>query len=128
MNFYFINRDLSPKKMTIIILAIIIAAIFPLAIIAATFLLNKKTISSFEKASPFECGFDPHSSARIPFSLRFFILAVLFLVFDIEIALLIPVPSMCHLSLSIKRAIYIFCVVLLLGLYHEWNEGSLEWK
>lgn len=118
----------SPKKMSVIIYAISTACLFPLLIILVTFLLNKKATPNFEKATPFECGFDPHNSARIPFSLRFFILAVLFLVFDIEVALLIPVPSLITLTWEIKLTIIIFAVILLGGLYHEWNEKSLEWK
>nr|YP_009974952.1 NADH dehydrogenase subunit 3 [Platynereis bicanaliculata]QNJ33926.1 NADH dehydrogenase subunit 3 [Platynereis bicanaliculata] len=105
-----------------------IAMVFPLAIILATFFLNKKMKSNYEKATPFECGFDPFNSARIPFSLRFFILAVLFLVFDIEIAILMPIPSVEYLSLMIKLILTIFCFILIMGLFHEWNEGSLEWK
>nr|YP_007624885.1 NADH dehydrogenase subunit 3 [Perinereis nuntia]AFU81106.1 NADH dehydrogenase subunit 3 [Perinereis nuntia] len=114
--------------MNIILSAMLIAALFPVVIIAATFLLNKSAMPNFEKATPFECGFDPHNSARIPFSLRFFILAVLFLVFDIEIALLMPIPSMTTLLTETKLTIIIFALVLILGLYHEWKEGSLEWK
>lgn len=82
-----------------------------------------------EKTSPFECGFDPKNSARLPFSTRFFLLAVIFLVFDIEIALLLPLPlsfaSRC--SPSILIAGRIFFLILLLGLLHEWKEGSLDW-
>lgn len=105
-----------------------IALLFPIIIIIATFFLNKKIQPNYEKSTPFECGFDPFNSARIPFSLRFFILAVLFLVFDIEIAILIPVPSVEFMSLNIKLVLVTFCSILILGLFHEWNEGSLEWK
>nr|YP_009162046.1 NADH dehydrogenase subunit 3 [Ramisyllis multicaudata]AKS48912.1 NADH dehydrogenase subunit 3 [Ramisyllis multicaudata] len=85
---------------------------------------------SREKSSPFECGFDPMNSARVPFSLRFFLLAVLFLIFDIEIAIIIPMPfiSMCSDITQFIMTINIFLIILTLGLLHEWNEGSLEWS
>lgn len=114
--------------MNLIIINFIVAMVFPVVIIVATFFLNKSIKTNFEKSTPFECGFDPYNSARIPFSLRFFILAVLFLVFDIEIAILMPVPSMEFLSITVKSALIVFCIVLIIGLFHEWNEGSLEWK
>nr|QNE85883.1 NADH dehydrogenase subunit 3 [Ophiogomphus cecilia] len=92
-------------------------------------LLSKKSILDREKVSPFECGFDPFSTARIPFSLRFFLIAVIFLIFDVEIALLLPM--MMTLSTSSIKAwtivSMIFILILLIGLYHEWNQGALEW-
>nr|YP_010583768.1 NADH dehydrogenase subunit 3 [Bathypolypus sponsalis]UXN83964.1 NADH dehydrogenase subunit 3 [Bathypolypus sponsalis] len=82
-----------------------------------------------EKNSPFECGFDPSWYARSPFSMRFFLLAVIFLIFDIEIILLIPLiisimfsPSVIYMSSSM-----IFLLILTIGLIHEWNQGSLNW-
>nr|YP_008080673.1 NADH dehydrogenase subunit 3 [Mecopoda elongata]AFK15650.1 NADH dehydrogenase subunit 3 [Mecopoda elongata] len=91
--------------------------------------LSKKTIYDREKNSPFECGFDPKSSARLPFSLRFFLIAVIFLIFDVEIALLLPVIIILQWSNITSWTIVsiFFILILLLGLFHEWNQGALEW-
>nr|YP_009539543.1 NADH dehydrogenase subunit 3 [Periplaneta brunnea]AYF57427.1 NADH dehydrogenase subunit 3 [Periplaneta brunnea] len=92
-------------------------------------LLSKKQIEDREKSSPFECGFDPKSSARLPFSLRFFLIAVIFLIFDVEIALLLPMTIILYMSSIMTWTIIsaTFMLILLAGLYHEWNQGSLEW-
>lgn len=86
-------------------------------------------IQEREKPSPFECGFDPKRSARLPFSLRFYLIAVIFLIFDVEITLIIPLPVIFSRS-RIKPFIILvvfFIIILLAGLFHEWNEGALEW-
>nr|YP_010946888.1 NADH dehydrogenase subunit 3 [Sorineuchora formosana]WGO57645.1 NADH dehydrogenase subunit 3 [Sorineuchora formosana] len=92
-------------------------------------LLSKKIVEDREKSSPFECGFDPKSSSRMPFSLRFFMIAVIFLIFDVEIALLLPMTIIMNFS-NLKTwtiSSTIFLIILLMGIYHEWNQGSLEW-
>uniref|UniRef100_UPI0030E0C679 NADH dehydrogenase subunit 3 n=1 Tax=Duolandrevus obsidianus TaxID=2715842 RepID=UPI0030E0C679 len=105
--------------------------IFTLSLIMMllSLLLSKKTIMDREKTSPFECGFDPKSSARLPFSLRFFLIAVIFLIFDVEIALIMPAIIIQNHSDSTMWlfTLLFFILILLLGLYHEWNQGALEW-
>nr|YP_009731823.1 NADH dehydrogenase subunit 3 [Macrophthalmus pacificus]QHR85461.1 NADH dehydrogenase subunit 3 [Macrophthalmus pacificus] len=93
-------------------------------------ILAKKTISDREKNSPYECGFDPKGSARLPFSLRFFLIAVIFLIFDVEITLILPVASTLNLTniFSWMSTSLIFLLILLLGLYYEWSQGALEWS
>nr|YP_009371139.1 NADH dehydrogenase subunit 3 [Muscina angustifrons]ARR28374.1 NADH dehydrogenase subunit 3 [Muscina angustifrons] len=91
--------------------------------------LSKKTIIDREKSSPFECGFDPKSSARLPFSLRFFLITIIFLIFDVEIALILPIILILNYSNLFIWTItsIMFIMILLLGLYHEWNQGMLNW-
>uniref|UniRef100_Q00MG0 NADH-ubiquinone oxidoreductase chain 3 n=2 Tax=Zosterops senegalensis TaxID=135989 RepID=Q00MG0_9PASS len=82
-----------------------------------------------EKLSPYECGFDPLGSARLPFSIRFFLVAILFLLFDLEIALLLPLPWATQLQNPITTLIWTSTLILLLtlGLMYEWAQGGLEW-
>nr|YP_009390962.1 NADH dehydrogenase subunit 3 [Meroptera pravella]ARV87620.1 NADH dehydrogenase subunit 3 [Meroptera pravella] len=92
-------------------------------------ILSKKSFMDREKCSPFECGFDPKSSARIPFSLHFFLITVIFLIFDVEIALILPIVPLFKLVnffIWFKISIF-FIVILLMGLYHEWNQNMLNW-
>nr|AVN68348.1 NADH dehydrogenase subunit 3 [Euphyllodromia sp. Z257] len=106
-----------------------IVMILSILIMMLTSILSKKMNEDREKSSPFECGFDPKSSARMPFSMRFFLIAVIFLIFDVEIALLLPVIITMKYS-NMKTWMLtntIFIMILLLGLYHEWNQGSLQW-
>nr|WGO57996.1 NADH dehydrogenase subunit 3 [Pseudoglomeris magnifica] len=115
--------------MYLIIYLIIIPLIISMLIMKITIIISKKKIENREKNSPFECGFDPMNSARLPFSLRFFLIAVIFLIFDVEITLLLPMTIIMPFS-NLKSLIiisFLFLMILLLGLYHEWNQGSLEW-
>merc|ERR1711944_38353 len=93
-----------------------------LLILILGLILNMRSNKDREKRSPFECGFDPKNSARIPFSTRFFLLAVIFLVFDIEIVLLIPLPVIMYGNILYEVILGggFFLIILILGLFHEW--------
>nr|ABJ55875.1 NADH dehydrogenase subunit 3 [Sagaminopteron nigropunctatum] len=83
-----------------------------------------------EKTEAFECGFDPLSESRTPFSTRFFLLVVLFLIFDVEVALLFPMLSVMSFSsstLELGMGLLFFLTVLIFGTFHEYNEGALDW-
>nr|AND96072.1 NADH deshydrogenase subunit 3 [Onthophagus vacca] len=92
-------------------------------------IISKKSFMDREKSSPFECGFDPKSSSRMPFSLHFFLIAVIFLIFDVEITLLIPIILTLKISniFNLMLIIIFFILILLFGLYYEWNKGALNW-
>nr|YP_010148950.1 NADH dehydrogenase subunit 3 [Pygmaeocidaris prionigera]QQV69854.1 NADH dehydrogenase subunit 3 [Pygmaeocidaris prionigera] len=108
----------------IIVITLAIAAI--LALLAH--ILPYRNIDA-EKASPYECGFDPLNSARLPFSFRFFLVAILFLLFDLEIALLFPLPGALLITnpAQLIPILTIFMSILTLGLVFEWLNGGLEW-
>nr|YP_010309880.1 NADH dehydrogenase subunit 3 [Biston regalis]UMR55008.1 NADH dehydrogenase subunit 3 [Biston regalis] len=91
--------------------------------------LSKKSFMDREKSSPFECGFDPKSSARIPFSLHFFLITMIFLIFDVEIALIFPIIKLFKLVnfMIWMKVSFFFFIILLIGLYHEWNQNMLNW-
>nr|AIY62107.1 NADH dehydrogenase subunit 3 [Microcerotermes biroi] len=116
--------------MLMIITSAMVTILLSTAVMMLTTLISKKINEDREKSSPFECGFDPKNSARLPFSSRFFLIAVIFMIFDVEIALLLPMPITMMTS-SIKSWMIIssmFLMILVIGLYHEWNQGSLEWS
>nr|UPX88375.1 NADH dehydrogenase subunit 3 [Leptogaster cylindrica] len=103
--------------------------ILSIVVMTMALILSKKTVIDREKSSPFECGFDPKSSSRLPFSLRFFLIAIIFLIFDVEIALILPMILILKISnlMFWSMTSIIFMIILLLGLYHEWNQGALNW-
>nr|YP_009138362.1 NADH dehydrogenase subunit 3 [Leiopelma hochstetteri]AII41076.1 NADH dehydrogenase subunit 3 [Leiopelma hochstetteri] len=82
-----------------------------------------------EKLSPYECGFDPLGTARLPFSLRFFLVAIMFLLFDLEIALLLPTTWATQLVTPNTTIFWTTTILILLtlGLAYEWAQGGLEW-
>nr|ABU41864.1 NADH dehydrogenase subunit 3 [Agkistrodon piscivorus] len=81
------------------------------------------------KLSPYECGFDPLGNARSPISIQFFLVAILFILFDLEIILLLPIPwSLNTNPTSITTAMTTtLLAILTLGLVYEWLQGGLEW-
>nr|YP_009236840.1 NADH dehydrogenase subunit 3 [Telchinia parrhasia]AMJ17309.1 NADH dehydrogenase subunit 3 [Telchinia parrhasia] len=113
--------------MTILVMIFIfISNIFMLI----SMVISKKSFLDREKCSPFECGFDPKSIARIPFSLHFFLITMIFLIFDVEIALIFPIIAtfkMVNFTMWFKISFF-FISILLMGLYHEWNQNMLNWS
>merc|ERR1711993_168268 len=86
---------------------------------------RKKNIFIIEKISPFECGFSPEFNARLPFTLRFFLIAI---IFDVELVLIFPFLIKIF-SINIFYILFlisIFLLILTIGLFHEWNQGSLD--
>nr|YP_009107271.1 NADH dehydrogenase subunit 3 [Petrolisthes haswelli]CEH11274.1 NADH dehydrogenase subunit 3 [Petrolisthes haswelli] len=115
--------------MVFLTFALSLVFIISLLVMIITTLVSKKTIFDREKNSPYECGFDPKKSARLPFSLRFFLISVIFLIFDVEITLIFPTAFIIQVSNIFTWLLtsLLFLFILLFGLYYEWKQGALEW-
>jgi len=84
---------------------------------------------SREKNSPYECGFEAFEDARMKFDVRYYLVAILFIIFDLEIAFLIPwAVTLDSISGAAFAAMAIFLFILVIGFIYEWKKGALEWE
>jgi len=82
-----------------------------------------------EKLSQYECGFNPFEDARLPFDVRFYLVAILFIIFDLETAFLFPWAVVLHfIGWFGFLAMMVFLVILVVGFIYEWKKGALEWE
>ena len=82
-----------------------------------------------EKLSAYECGFDPFDDARSRFDIRFYLVAILFLIFDLEVTFLFPwAVSLSDVQFFGFWTMMIFLLILTLGFIYEWKKGALEWE
>lgn len=128
--FYLGYYMICSQNMSLSLFCFFFSGLLCILLLLTGFLLSYRRHNDREKSRPFECGFDPKRSARVPFSTRFFLLAVIFLVFDIEIAIILPAPllSSFYINYELITGFIPFIIILILGLLHEWREGSLNWK
>lgn len=82
-----------------------------------------------EKTSPYECGFQEFESARLPFDVRFYLVAILFIIFDLETAFFVPWAVVLRkIGWFGFGAMMIFLALLVIGFIYEWKKGALEWE
>ena len=82
-----------------------------------------------EKLSPYECGFEAFEDARMKFDVRYYLVAILFILFDLEIAFLFPWASVINdIGLPGFFAMMLFLAILVVGFVYEWKKGALEWE
>jgi NADH-quinone oxidoreductase subunit A len=82
-----------------------------------------------EKLSPYECGFEAFEDARMKFDVRYYLVAILFILFDLEIAFLFPWASVINdIGLAGFVSMMIFLTILVVGFVYEWMKGALEWE
>jgi len=81
------------------------------------------------KNSPFECGFEAFDDARMKFDIRYYLVAILFIIFDLEIAFLFPwAISLDKIGLFGLISMGVFLIILIIGFIYEWKNGALEWE
>jgi NADH-quinone oxidoreductase subunit A len=81
-----------------------------------------------EKLSAYECGFDPFEDSRMKFDVRYYLVAIVFIVFDLEIAFLFPwAVSLGEIGTAGLVAMGVFLLILVIGFVYEWKKGALEW-
>ena len=105
-----------------------IATLVALAVIILPKILAEQNPQK-NKLKAYECGFDPFGDARVKFDIRFYLVAILFIIFDLEIAFLIPwAISLKSIGLFGFCSMMVFLSILTVGFIYEWKKGALEWE
>ena len=104
-----------------------VALVLGLALLVAPFIVAYQNPDP-EKLAPYECGFEPFDDARMKFDVRFYLVAILFIIFDLEVAFLFPWAVVFHdVGWFGFWSVIIFLAVLTIGFIYEWRKGALEW-
>jgi len=105
-----------------------IAVALAMLILLASFVIARQRPDT-EKLSAYECGFEPFEDTRGKFDVRFYLVAILFIIFDLEVAFLFPwAVSLGNIGLLGFWSMMIFLGVLTIGFVYEWKKGALEWE
>ena len=111
-----------------IILFLFVSFALSLGFIILNFLLSPKKPDP-EKLSAYECGFEAFSDSRMKFDVRFYLVAILFIIFDLEIAFLFPwAISLGTIGILGFASMMIFLLILTVGFIYEWKKGALDWE
>nr|UEC47368.1 NADH dehydrogenase subunit 3 [Sistrurus miliarius] len=110
-----------------LVFLIVMALVTATLLYAINVIMPKKP--DINKLSPYECGFDPLGNARSPITIQFFLVAILFILFDLEIILLLPIPwsTNTNPTTTTTTTATTLLIILTLGLIYEWLQGGLEW-
>ena len=111
-----------------ILVFLVIAGAIAVAMVLASVVLAKQNPNS-EKLSPYECGFEPFEDARVRFDVRYYLVAILFILFDLEIAFLFPwAVALREIGTPGFVAMMLFLGILVVGFVYEWKKGALDWE
>lgn len=122
------SSDLVSSQYFPILLFLIVAIGLSCAVLLIPFLLNKLRPDP-EKNSPYECGFEGEGPVRNEFEVQFYLVAILFIIFDLEVAFLFPwAVSLGKIGVIGFWSMMVFLTVLTAGFVYEWKRGALEWR
>ena len=124
------GADMLTNYLPILIFLVIATALAGLMLGTGKFLgrLGARHRGDSEKLSPYECGFEPFEDSRVKFDVRYYLVAILFIIFDLEIAFLFPwAVSLSRIGVRGLVAMGLFLFILLIGFAYEWKKGALEW-
>ncbi len=111
-----------------VLIFIVIGSVVGAAMIGLGFVLSPHRPDS-EKTSPYECGFEAFEDSRMKFDVRYYLVAILFIIFDLEIAFLFPwAVVLDQIGMAGFWAMMIFLGILVVGFIYEWKKGALEWE
>jgi len=115
------------EQFTYLFLYILCSLILTSILFIVAFILSDKDLS-FEKLSTYECGFEPFGDSRLIFNIQFFIVGILFMIFDLELIYLFPwILNLGNLNLFSFSIMFLFLFILTIGFIYEWKKGALEW-
>ena len=120
-------NNLLLQYLPILIFIGIAIALASIIVLASLIIARQKPDS--EKLSAYECGFEPFEDARIKFDVRFYLVAILFIIFDLEVAFLFPwAVSLGDIGVFGFWSMVVFLGILTIGFVYEWRKGALEWE
>jgi len=121
-----VREYLGPYLAILIFIGVALALAVMIVIVS---LLAARQKPDSEKLSPYECGFEPFADARSKFDVRFYLVSILFIIFDLEVAFLFPwAVSLGSIGLFGFWSMIVFLLVLTVGFVYEWRKGALEWE
>lgn len=115
-----------------VLFMIVLAVVTAGGIVVATHLVGPRKPTYYKTKVPYEAGVDPVGPARFRFDVRFYLVALLFIVFDVEVVYFYPwavvYRDLIQQNLTVLWAILIFSFIVFIGLVYEWKKGALDWK
>nr|AGQ42738.1 NADH dehydgrogenase subunit 3 [Phaeocystis globosa] len=115
------------KNYSSILIFLSASVILSLIIFVLSFLISQKA-DDREKLTAYECGFNPFEDSRNEFDVRFYLVAILFLIFDLEISFLFPFIASFHcINFIGLYSMFFFLFILTIGFVYEWQKGALDW-